>query len=359
MIARILASSEAGICPDISPADEMFSYPIRLRGASPDDATIEYFRVGHETFAVLDQAVRWAGGSWAESRVLDFASGYGRVSRFVADAATTERMAVADILAPAVAFQETHLGVAGVVSATAPAAVDIGGPYDVITVISLFSHLPDKTFRAWLAKLALSLADGGLLLISTAGEHAYSVTESAGKLDKDFVFWRWSESRKLKTGDYGKAFCRPEYVQRIVDRLDGVAILARLPHAINNHQDLYVLGRGRPAPAAACIVQPVPSIHIDVARREDGAGLRVQGWALSQPERAPVTRVTIYHGEQRLGTATLGGHRPDLAVAMESEAARGGGFAFAGPGGDTDSVWLSARAEDERGQIGFAVSRLD
>ena len=86
-------------------------------------------------------------------RILDFASGYGRVTRHAVLDVAPERLWVADIYAAGVRFQEEQLGVHGLVSHADPDRFECAETFDAILVSSLFTHLPEATFRSWLRRL--------------------------------------------------------------------------------------------------------------------------------------------------------------------------------------------------------------
>ena len=66
-------------------------------------------------------------------------------------------------------FQREVMGVDTFLSTSDPKDLHREESYDAIYVASLFSHLPDGAFRAWLEWLRNHLNPGGILIFSTHG----------------------------------------------------------------------------------------------------------------------------------------------------------------------------------------------
>src|SRR4051794_12189946 len=86
--------------------DQMFSYSASARG-NTSMARSEYFTSGVQLLKLLEQLIAWKFGSPDKvSSFLDFASGYGRLIRFLVHKLPADRIWVSDIQADAVAFQQ-------------------------------------------------------------------------------------------------------------------------------------------------------------------------------------------------------------------------------------------------------------
>ncbi len=91
----------------------------------------------------IEESLAAVGRRWDDvAACLDFASGYGRLTRFLAARLTPRRVTVADVDRAAVRFCRAEFGVAGFLSATDPYRITIPGTYDLIFVGSLLTHLP-------------------------------------------------------------------------------------------------------------------------------------------------------------------------------------------------------------------------
>jgi SAM-dependent methyltransferase len=102
-------------------------------------------------------------------KVLEFASGYGRVSRHFPTVLPEAEVVACDIHDEAVDFLE-EIGLPACKSSHVPEALQIGRTFDVIFVLSFFTHMPRSTWRPWLKALARHLSPIGILVITTHGE---------------------------------------------------------------------------------------------------------------------------------------------------------------------------------------------
>jgi SAM-dependent methyltransferase len=111
-------------------------------------------------------------------RVLEFASGYGMVSRHIARMKDRYASTACDIHEQAVVFREGVLGVEAILSRTDPEALILTGDFDVAFALSFFSHASPRTWGRWLRILSRALADNGLLIFTAHGRGGY---ERAGR----------------------------------------------------------------------------------------------------------------------------------------------------------------------------------
>ncbi|WP_353361735.1 class I SAM-dependent methyltransferase [Acidovorax sp. FG27] len=174
-------------------------------------------------------------------RVLEFASGHGRFTRHLVKALGAPRVTVSDVVPSAVDFARATFGVEGFLSASKPEDVRWPGQYDLVFVLSLFSHLPRSTWSRWLRVLRDAVAPGGLLVFSTHGVKAADFDSVT--LDADgFFFAPSSESNAIDANEYGTAFTSEAFVLKEIAEVWGPDALQH--HALVhfwNHQDAYVL----------------------------------------------------------------------------------------------------------------------
>jgi SAM-dependent methyltransferase len=229
----------AGVDLTIHPEDEMLRVLCDLAGGDRQRARSMYFDSGHALWRTLRQVVEWRFGEIGRvGKLLDFASGFGRVTRFVLRDLPPERVWVSDVVAAAVEFQRRELGVRGFVSTARPQDLACGERFDCILVSSLFTHLPAATFVPWLRRLWELLAPGGVLAFSV---HDAGLLPAGRQLPPSgLLFEPTSESCSLAVADYGSTWVSESFVR---DALRGVAPSAsavRIPKALANFQDLYV-----------------------------------------------------------------------------------------------------------------------
>lgn len=177
-------------------------------------------------------------------RVLEFASGHGRFTRHLVKAVGAGRVAVSDVVAGAVEFSRATFGVDGFQSASVPEAVRWPGQYDLVFVLSLFSHLPRATWARWLQALYAAVAPGGLLVFSTHGLKAARF-DNVVLDDEGFFFAASSESQAIDVQEYGTTFTSPDFVRACIARTVGAdRLVHEAPVHFWNHQDAYVLRKG-------------------------------------------------------------------------------------------------------------------
>jgi SAM-dependent methyltransferase len=211
------------------------------------DPVKEYYSSGESMIQALDdilsdQKIIVRG----DSSFLDFASGYGRFTRFLPYMFTSGAITVSDIDKEAVDFCKERIKVNGFYSSEDPADLDIQTKFDIIWVASLFSHLSLKLWEAWIEKLYGMLNDNGLLIFSTHGCHCFNMLDGITKqnilhLDHGFYFIKQSEINTLSNNVYGTTYVTEEYVTKYVEKNKLGQIIGYYPHKLWNFQDIYVI----------------------------------------------------------------------------------------------------------------------
>lgn len=97
--------------------------------------------------------------------VLDFGSGYGRVSRFLPYYFKKAEIEVSEVKPIAMEFQKEAFGF-DTVTHTEQAASFKASPQDLIIGISVFTHIPEHAFKEWLEVLFANLNEGGQLVFT-------------------------------------------------------------------------------------------------------------------------------------------------------------------------------------------------
>jgi SAM-dependent methyltransferase len=286
----------AALCPEIVSSgadltvddeDEMFRLFLH-RHWHHGAALSSYFRSGALLWSTLRQALTWRFGDLDRvTRLLDFAAGYGRVTRFIAHDLPPARVWASDIDPRAVAFQTRRFGVRGLVSTAAPEDLPAAEPFDAVLVSSLFTHLPEATFGRWLARLWALVAPGGLLAFSVHDPSLHPDAAAAG--GDGFLFAATSEDRALPAADYGSTWAGEPYVRRALAAAAPGAAVHRFPRALCNYQDLYLVVDG-PAPAALDLGGR-PEGFVETCRLLGARRLALQGWAVDRMDGAPIARV--------------------------------------------------------------------
>src|SRR5947199_6665679 len=192
--------------------DEMLAFLVEAHRGDRERALFHYFQSGASIADSLGQVLRWRFGEPVNvGRLLDFASGYGRVTRFLVREVPPERISVADVYADGVRFQAERFGVHGLVLTLRPEDFACGERFDAILVTSLFAHLPEERFVAWLRVLLGLLAPGGLLAFSAHSTQVLPL--GAAMPETGILFAETSESGSLAKSDYGSTWVTEEFVR--------------------------------------------------------------------------------------------------------------------------------------------------
>jgi SAM-dependent methyltransferase len=333
-----LADSARGpLITAIHPADEMYLYELSLGPRGPSAAAVSYFATGDAACRTVLDALTWRFGDPSRARLLDFASGHGRTTRFLVRRLPAEGITISEIEPSAVRFQEETFGVRGVVSTTDPADFRLDGVFDAIVACSFFSHLPETRFGQWLARLYGLLAPGGMLLFSVHGMRLLAQAEADE--DAGIVFRAASESRRLAAAEYGTTFVTPDWVRSaaLTATYGESHALLEFPHGLCGFQDLYALLRAPLPPALDLRLPRLPLGALERSAVADGRVL-LEGWARGDSdERAPEVRLVFRNtvAETSPADAARGPRRawrfefpagaigPDDLVRVEAVSARG------------------------------------
>jgi len=283
----------------IDERDDMLDFALHLFGHDRDRAVANYFQNALDQYTLLVHISRWRG---TPGRMLDFASGYGRLTRLLVHEHLAGETTVSDILEGAMEFQHEQFGVRTILSTREPEQFPAAGPYDLIFVASLFSHLPASTFTRWLRRLTELLTPGGLLVFSVHDESL-----APEKVD-GIAFHSTSESRVLDLEDYGSTFVTEGYVREQVRAIGEDWACIRMPRAMADWQDVYVIS---PSALPDAAQRHLPKGFVDNFAVADD-GVRVSGWATMLD--GPVDRVEVRLDGAVVATARSFGPRPDAAA---------------------------------------------
>jgi SAM-dependent methyltransferase len=272
-----------GVNFDVHVDDEMLHFFLYTQGYPFEQALAAYFDSGRQIWKTVRQILSWRFGSpRACGRFLDFASGYGRVTRHIVAELPRESVWVSDVYAEGVAFQERTFGVKGIVSTSDPEDLWLETSFDCILVSSLFTHLPAARFSGWLRRLGAGLSPRGMLLFSV---HDLSSRRDGPPPASGIAFSPTSESGSLSTQEYGTAWVSEEYVRSAVKATLGDCAVHRIPGGLANIQDLYVviadadLGATAASTAFAGLrVQPGLAGFVEHCSRFAQRRLHLSGW---------------------------------------------------------------------------------
>lgn len=247
-VADVAACREAAaglaVSPDVHPGDFIFRFLVSNRKFRDRRAAIDYYfkdgRRSAETLRDLLAVLGFENGR--PGTLLEFASGYGCVSRHAAQVFPGTGWTACDIHLDAVNFIAKHLGVASRLSANVPESLALGGRFDVVFALSFFSHMPERTWGRWLKALHGLVREGGYLIFTTHGLASAKHFGDPQIPQSGIWFKPESEQKDLDVTEYGQTLVTPEFVARAAHEYLGAEIrLTRLGFWWE-HQDLYVIG---------------------------------------------------------------------------------------------------------------------
>jgi SAM-dependent methyltransferase len=344
----------AGLNLNIHRADEMLSFLEDTFGGDRDQALAVYFRSGLLIWETFREILTWRFGRLDRvGRLLDFASGYGRVTRFAVRDLPPDRIWVSDIYEQGVRFQEAQFGVHGLVSAPSPADFAPAERFDAILVSSLFSHLPEETFHPWLARLRGLLAPGGMLILSV---HDWSLLWPEREVSPSgILFEAISESGSLEKSQYGTCWVTEDFVRRAIARSAPEMAAHRIPRGFCNFQDLYVLVDEPEVDFSGLTLRALPEGFVDHCTLTPPDRLDLSGWVADRATGQPVREVQLRLDGEVLQICRLFTPRGDVAAKLfqndERTAAQGWRFAVQLPHGTSRSTAaLSLRVIDALGR---------
>jgi SAM-dependent methyltransferase len=239
-----------GIPHDLHRNDYILEYGIERLGL--ESAVHSYFHSGRHEAKQITETLEQLFIDNQNIKVLDFASGYGRIARHLNYFHKRNDLHAADIHSEAVEFMVDRLGLSAHLSNVVPESSEIGFDYDFIYVLSLFSHLPEYLFGRWIKQLFEKLKPGGYILFTTHGQRSlisnpvffgdfYSVESGYG-------FKSASEQHDLDVSSYGTTVVSPQFVTRTLENLSPHILLHSFTSGKwfgNAFQDEYVIHKYR------------------------------------------------------------------------------------------------------------------
>jgi Methyltransferase domain len=172
------------------------TYPLRnlLTEISPNDTMFDssahYVNVGLSALKVLEYAIaRQLIAPEGPRTILDLPCGHGRCGRVLRSRFPQAELTVCDLDRDGVDFCASRLGATGVYSSVNFDELDLEGPYDMIWVSSLITHLKVEDTAKFIRCMEHHLSQAGLLVISNHGnfvvdrisaqEYSYDLTPQA------------------------------------------------------------------------------------------------------------------------------------------------------------------------------------
>ncbi|MEO0478341.1 MAG: methyltransferase domain-containing protein [Planctomycetota bacterium] len=282
---------------EVDPADEMLRTTARHVVRQHQELQT-YFRRGLDAFHVLEHVQRALGRPLRElDAILDFAAGWGRLTRFLVGETGASRVVVSDIAEASTAFCRRVFGVDSFDSAVDPSEVEPSRTFDLIFVGSLFTHLPRNRFDAWMERLLSWLSPEGSLVLTTHGE---GLLQAEDRDASGFSYIGSTPIDYLPVSEYASTYVHPSLVEQVARSCGAAQVVTRERDLWFVH-DVHVV-RNQVAPALEAI-SPTPIAHGRIERAEEvRPGHGWVGGTVNVPRAlAPLASVELFVDGELLG----------------------------------------------------------
>lgn len=232
------------VIPEIHPDDFIFRFLYDNPTFKSRDAAIQYYfndgqKSAQQLLRILAEVCKYDGK--LELKILEFASGYGCVTRHMSNVLPFVQVTSCDIHPEAQSFIKNKIGVNAILSASQPENLVITERYDVIFALSFFSHMPKATFGRWLRQLFSLVKPGGHVIFTTHGIASTKVLPNVRFDEEGFWFQPSSEQKDLDISEYGLTCTRPEFVFSRLFEIPQNRLLYYQEAYWWGHQDVYVI----------------------------------------------------------------------------------------------------------------------
>ncbi|MES9903746.1 MAG: class I SAM-dependent methyltransferase [Sedimenticola sp.] len=239
-------ADETGVVSSVHHDDMIFRFLVENpHFKTVEDAVEYYFKDGARSSRQLKKIIFSDLGinDIPAIQILEFASGYGCVTRHLVNDFLEENIVSCDIHREACSFISSEMRVKAILSSTSPADFQIAtNQFDIVFALSFFSHMPDSTWGAWQKALFKTIKPGGYFIFTTHGMTSAS-DHFGGPIIPESGIWFVpdSEQKDLDVKDYGNTIVTQEYVNTIVNDVLHASILIYVEACWWGHQDLYVV----------------------------------------------------------------------------------------------------------------------
>jgi SAM-dependent methyltransferase len=233
-----------GAKADVHPADHIFWFILNLPYFQDKaEAVRGYFSNGNESARKLKTILADLIPT-RDVSMLEFASGYGCVTRHLRHEIPNLDVTACDIHPAAVDFIRNVLGVKCELSDSAPEGLALGKLFQVVFALSFFSHMPDRTWRRWLDRLAAHTEPGGFIIFTTHGLRSAKMMKVTNLGGNNIWFNPQSEQDDLDTAEYGTTITSFDYVYAQISSIPDVRLVGFQEGFWWGHQDVYTLQKG-------------------------------------------------------------------------------------------------------------------
>ena len=221
---------------------------LMLRSSAPKDVA-HYRSDALSGLENLEGSLRIANRSWSDVRsLLDFPSGYGRLTRWLTTKVGRELITAGDVDHQAVRFCATEFGVKPLYATRNIRAQVFSDTYDLIFVGSLLTHLTPSACCDILAALIAVMRPRGQIMFTTQGETCLMHLDWYGDHFKQAASLYRQQIAERGIGfvpyprskDYGITIQPRSYVETLMrTHFPGLTLVRAQERGWDNHQDVW------------------------------------------------------------------------------------------------------------------------
>lgn len=231
---------------EVHPKDEMFK-TAKIALPQPGAAFHYYFYAGGRVATRVADYLRGRGLDPGELSLLDFACGYGRVTRYFV--ALFREVTCSDLEPTMLQFAKEQFGASGFLSNVDLDKVRFPNRrFDVVFSFSLFTHLNPEIWRDWFWAVLDKVEPGGHFIFSTRGvEFARKQGEPVGEGEVIRFTERNETAGRLDANIYGQTTIARAFVEDVIASRPGLADYLDYfgSGKFDMYQDMHVLQRRR------------------------------------------------------------------------------------------------------------------
>jgi len=248
----------SSVFPGISPEEQMFIHGHERH----------YFSVGFSGLLSIIQTLSCARRNRDEIRaILDFASGGGRVLRFIKAYFPEAEITAAEIDTNLLRFLQENLAVRTVQTNEDLDRIDIDQKYDLIWCGSLITHLTKRKTKQLLEFFCSALNNRGILVMTTHGrwirkilshndtaKERYGLSAFQGvKINVQYETTGFGYGNYKGERGYGISIIKPSWIVGQLERNDEWRILFYKEKCWDNHQDVIACEKRGASDCAASL----------------------------------------------------------------------------------------------------------
>ncbi len=238
-------ASTLGVCSIIHEEDLIFKFVLEHPCFSQRtrSAVEYYFNDGSNSAKKLYQLIQDNLNIDRDKRyrLLEFASGFGCVTRHLKKHFPDFEVIACDIHEAAIDFIVNTVRTKAILSKKSPEDFFQQESFDVVFALSFFSHMPEHTWGRWLKSLFNAVSDDGLLIFTCHGKDSRKYIGNPVIPDSGFYFKHSSEQTDLSSEEYGTTLTHKKFVLNEIEKQTGDSLVCFKQGNWWQHQDIYIL----------------------------------------------------------------------------------------------------------------------